>query len=106
MLAVIIFVASEINFDQPRSQENPERLFMFIGSLPPIPVKFPGSWRSCLEKLPADLPLNERRQRVCYLNSCRSRFSTVYLVFEMFQDTGTPIRKILVYPGMLPCLVP
>ena len=62
---------------------------------------------------------------IAFQNSCQSRFSGVYLVFKVFQeseskdmlaisylvfgvfqDTGTPIERIPVYPGMLPCLVP
>ena len=42
----------------------------------------------------------------CYPNSCRSRFSGVHLVFEVFQMPVAPTRKMLVYTGMLPCLVP
>ena len=30
----------------------------------------------------------------------------MYLAFEVFQDTGTPIRKIQVKTEVLPCLVP
>ena len=41
-----------------------------------------------------------------YQNSCRSRFSGVYLGFEVFQDAWRSNKEILVYPGMLPCLVP
>ena len=41
-----------------------------------------------------------------YQNSCQSRFSGVYLVLEVFQDTGHSNKKILVYTRMLPCLVP
>ena len=40
-------------------------------------------------------------------NSCQSRFSSVYLVFEVFQDIWySPTRKIPVHAGMLPSLVP
>ena len=47
----------------------------------------------------------ERRQKfITY--SCRSRFSGVHLIFEVFNAPGTPIRKILVYAGVLPCIVP
>ena len=34
--------------------------------------------------------------------SCQSRFSGVYLVFEVFQDTSHSNKEILVYTGMLP----
>ena len=37
------------------------------------------------------------------LNSCQSRFSGVYLVFEVFQDTWRSNGEILVHTGMLPC---
>ena len=48
----------------------------------------------------------ERAAEMYYLNSCRSRFSGVYLVFEVFQDTWRSNKEILVHTGMLPCLVP
>ena len=40
------------------------------------------------------------------LNSCRSRFSGVHLVFEVFQDGWCSNKENLVYSGMLPFLVP
>ena len=43
---------------------------------------------------------------IYFQNSCRSRFSGVYLVFEVFRTPGVPIRKIIVYTGVLPCLGP
>ena len=46
---------------------------------------------------------------IYYLNSlksCRSRFSGVYVVFlRCFRTHGAPTRNILVYTGVLPCLV-
>ena len=41
-----------------------------------------------------------------YQNSCRSRFSGVYLIFEVFQDIWHSNTEIRVYTGMLPCLFP
>ena len=34
-----------------------------------------------------------------YLNSCQSRFPSVYLVLSVFRDIWPPIRKILVHTG-------
>ena len=41
-----------------------------------------------------------------YQNSYRSRFQACISFLRRFREPAAPIRKILVYTGMLPCLVP
>ena len=44
--------------------------------------------------------------QIIYLNSCQSRFSGVYLVFDVFQDTWPSNKENPSVTGVLPCLAP
>ena len=66
----------------------------------------------CTPGRPENLRCNEHgvmwaAAQIIYLNSCQSRFSGVCISFyRCFGTFGPPIRKLLAYTGMLPCLVP